>query len=470
MNDKTTVAILAAGLGTRMKSTQAKVLHEAAGDTLLNHVLRAAAHVAAPEQIVVIVGHQAEQVKASVKIAGIRFVEQREQKGTGHALLCAREEVIPEPGSLLILNGDGPLLRPSTLSSLLSLQQSRKGGGCVVTAELTDPTSYGRIVRNTAGDIAAIVEQKSATPDQRQIREVNTGVYLFDSVPFWTHLNELTPDGRTNEFYLTDMVEILTRHGRPIAPFRVADIAEVLGINTRAELAIADRILRERKSNELMLSGVTIENPSSSLIDIDVSVGVDTVIGANVQLRGRTVVGTNCRIGAGSILLDCRVGDNVQILPYVVAENSTIRENSQVGPFTRLRQNADVGPNVHLGNFVELKNTAMGAGAKANHLAYLGDSTVGGATNIGAGTITCNYDGVAKHRTVIDEGVFVGSNSTLVAPLRLGSRSYIAAGSVITDDVEPDALAIGRERQVNKPEWARRRREQAANPKRDGHG
>jgi bifunctional UDP-N-acetylglucosamine pyrophosphorylase/glucosamine-1-phosphate N-acetyltransferase len=415
---------------------------------------------------VIIVGYQAEQVKASVKIAGIRFVEQRKQKGTGHALLCVREEIIPEPGSLLILNGDGPLLRPSTLSRLLSLQESRKGGGCVVTAELTDPTGYGRIVRNTTGDIAAIVEQKSASPTQAQIREINTGVYLFDSVPFWAHLNELIPDNRTGEFYLTDMVEILTRHGRPIAPLLVPDEAEVLGINTRAELAIADRILRERKSHELMLSGVTIENPSSSLIDVEVSVGMDTVIGANVQLRGRTVIGANCQIGAGSILCDCRVGDNVQILPYVVAQNSVIHENAHVGPFTRLRQNAEVGPSVHLGNFVELKNTVMGADAKANHLAYLGDATVGEATNIGAGSITCNYDGVDKHRTQIGDRVFVGSNSTLVAPLRLGSGSYIAAGSVITDDVEPDALALGRERQVNKPEWARRRREESANRKR----
>ncbi len=458
MNQTITVVILAAGLGTRMKSNRAKVLHEAGGDTLLNHVLRAASRVAIPEQIVVVVGHQAEQVQNSVQLPGVRFAEQPQQLGTGHALLCARRLVPTEEGQLLILNGDGPLLTFQTLSDLLHLQESRQEGGCVVTTELADPTGYGRIRRDAQGRIAAIVEQKAANAAELAIREINAGVYLFDARAFWAHVDEMRPDNPAREYYLTDMVQILTKHGCPITPMLVRDETELLGINTRAELAVADRVLRHRKSRELMLSGVTMENPDSTLIDVDVQVGVDTVIGANVQLRGNTTVGTNCRIGVGSILRNCVLDDDVEILSYVVAQDTRIANGAWVGPFARLRQNANVGARVHIGNFVELKNTTMQAGAKANHLAYLGDAAIGSGTNVGAGTITCNYDGVNKHRTEIEEGVFVGSNSTLIAPLRLGAGAYIAAGSVITSDVEPDSLAIARERQETKPGWAKRRR------------
>ena len=458
MNPEVTVVILAAGLGTRMKSSKAKVLHEAAGETLLNLVVRAALKLTGPEQIVVVVGHQADQVKASVPVRGIRFTEQQEQKGTGHALLCARAQAGTNDGLLLILNGDGPLLKLETLQKLIELQQTRGEGGCVVTVKLDDPTGYGRVVRDQRGRIAAIVEQKSASAEQLQIQEINTGVYLFRGDAFWAHVDKIKPDNAAKEYYLTDMIEILTSNGYPISPLLVEDETEVLGINTRAELAVADRILRVRKNYELMLSGVTIENPDSVLIDLDVSVGPETVIGSQVQLRGVTIIGENCKIGAGTILRNCHVGDNVEILPYVVAQDSRIGAGAWVGPFARLRQSAEVGNDAHIGNFVELKNTSMGQGAKANHLAYLGDASVGVATNIGAGTITCNYDGVSKHRTEIGDRVFVGSNSTLVAPLGLGSGSYIAAGSVITEDVEPDALGIGRERQVNKPGWAKKRR------------
>ena len=420
MNQSVTVVILAAGLGTRMRSSRAKVLHEAGGDTLLNHVLRAAAQVTVPEQMVVVVGHQAEQVKASVKLTGVRFAEQREQLGTGHALLCARDQMPSHDGPLLILNGDGPLLTAQTLSNLLTLQETRREGGCVVTTELADPTGYGRIRRDAYGHIEAIVEQKSASAAELAIREINTGVYLFDARAFWSHVHDMQPNNAAHEYYLTDMVQILTRHGHPITPMLVQDETELLGINTRAELAVADRILRARKTHLLMLSGVTIENPDSVLVDVNVLVGIDTVIGAGVQLRGNTTVGANCRIGAGSILRNCAIEDKVEVLPYVVAQDTRIGKAAWVGPFARLRQNANLGAGVHIGNFVELKNTTMEAGAKANHLAYLGDAAVGAGTNIGAGTITCNYDGVNKHRTEIEEGVFVGSNSTLIAPIRLG--------------------------------------------------
>ena len=462
MNNDITAIILAAGLGTRMKSSKAKVLHEAGGDNLLNHVIRAALHVAPAEQIIAVVGHQAEEVRGRVKTPGIRFAVQQEQKGTGHAVLCSRDLLRSRTGMILILNGDGPLLRPETLKRLIDIQAEKGGGGCVVSTEVSDPTGYGRIVRDDVGNIAAIVEQKAATPEQLRIREINTGVYIFDANLLWQHIDEVQPNNPAREYYLTDMVEILTRHGHPVTPVLVKDETELLGINTRVELATADKILRERKNLELMLSGVTIENPSTVLIDVDVAIGQDTVIEAGVQLRGKTSIGSNTRIGAGSILRDCEVADNVEIYPYVVAQDTRIGAGAHVGPFARLRQRAEVAEHVHLGNFVELKNTTMAAGSKANHLAYLGDSIIGARVNVGAGTITCNYDGVNKHKTTIGDGVFVGSNSTLVAPVRLGSGCYVAAGSVITTDVEEDALALARERQTTKPGWAKNRRERKA--------
>jgi bifunctional UDP-N-acetylglucosamine pyrophosphorylase/glucosamine-1-phosphate N-acetyltransferase len=460
MNKNVTVVILAAGLGTRMKSKKAKVLHEAGGDTLLNHIIRAALHVAPAERIVAVIGHQAEQVRASVTEPGIRFAEQKEQHGTGHAVLCARNEAEADSGQLLILNGDGPLLRTETLQRLVKSAQSTPAatGGSIVTTEVADPTGYGRIVRDAQGLVAAIVEQKAATAEQLKIREINPGLYCFDAKLFWKHIGEVTPNNAAKEYYLTDMIEILTRHGHPVAPMIVADESELLGINTRVELATADKILRARKARELMLNGVTIESPETVTVDVGVTVEQDSVIEANVQLRGNTRIGTGCRIGTGSVLRSCQIGDNVLILPYVVAEASTIRSDAHVGPFSRLRMNADAEEGSHIGNFVELKKTKLGRGAKASHLAYLGDATIGAGANIGAGTITCNYDGQKKHQTTIESGAFVGSNSTLVAPVTIGEGAYTAAGSVITKNVSPDALALGRARQEEKPGWARKRR------------
>ncbi|MBV8549667.1 MAG: bifunctional UDP-N-acetylglucosamine diphosphorylase/glucosamine-1-phosphate N-acetyltransferase GlmU [Acidobacteriaceae bacterium] len=459
MKQPVTVVILAAGLGTRMKSNKAKVLHQAGGDTLLNHIIRAALHVAPPEGIVAVVGHQAAQVRESVKVPGIRFAEQSEQKGTGHAVLCAREAVAQNGGQLFILNGDGPLLRSETLAALIRHASEDNLAGALITTEMDDPSGYGRIVRDDHGHIAAIVEQKAASPEQLKIQEVNPGLYCFKAAPFWEHIGEIQPNNAAREYYLTDMVEILRRHGHRVAPFLVPDATELLGINTRVELAVADGILRARKARDLMLSGVTIENPDSVTIDVNVDIQPDTVIEANVQLRGETRIGTGCRIGTGSVLRDCEIADNVTILPYVVADASRIGANSAIGPFSRLRLNADAGADTHIGNFVELKKTRLGAGSKAQHLAYLGDAAIGEGVNIGAGTITCNYDGQKKHPTSIADGVFVGSNSTLVAPLEISEGAYIAAGSVITKPVEADALAIGRAYQVDKPGWAKRRRE-----------
>jgi bifunctional UDP-N-acetylglucosamine pyrophosphorylase/glucosamine-1-phosphate N-acetyltransferase len=457
MTQDITVVILAAGLGTRMRSHKAKVLHEAGGDTLLNHVIRAALQVAPAERIVAVVGHQAEEVRRSVPFPGIGFALQAEQRGTGHAVLCAREAIGTSDGQLMILNGDGPLLRAETVRRLLE-SRSLAEGGSIVTTEVTDPTGYGRIIRNSKGLLAEIVEHKVASADQQKIREINPGVYCFDAPLFWKYIGDVKPNNPAGEYYLTDIVSLLTRAGHDIYPLLVEDETELLGINTRVELAEADRILRKRKTMELMLAGVTIEFPETVTVDGDVEVAADTTLESGVQLRGKTKVGANCRIGAGSILRDCHVADEVKILPYVVAEETTFGRGSHIGPFARFRMQAHVEEEAHVGNFVELKKTRLAKGAKANHLAYLGDATIGARSNIGAGTITCNYDGEKKHQTLIGSGTFVGSNSTLVAPVKLEDGAYIAAGSVITKDVAADALAIGRAYQVEKPGWAARRR------------
>lgn len=456
MKQDLTVIILAAGQGTRMKSKKAKVLHEAGGDTILNHVIRAALTVVHASRVIAVIGHQADRVRESVT-EPIQFALQNEQKGTGHAVLCALPFVEADTEVVMVLNGDGPLIRPETLRALTdTVLKGNKGA--VVTTELDDPSGYGRIVRNQQGGIEAIVEEKSASAEIKLIREINTGVYCFRSV-LWDYLKKIQPTNMAGEYYLTDVVGLMTRNGKAVSPLLVKDSTELLGINTMIELAVADGILRQRKAQELMLSGVTIENPASVTIDTAVKIAPDTVIEANVQLRGNTRVGEGCRIGTGSVLRSCVVEDNVRILPYVVAEASHIGANSFVGPFSRLRLNAYAGEGTHIGNFVELKKTTLGAGSKANHLAYLGDATIGSGVNIGAGSITCNYDGANKHITNIEDGVFVGSNSTLVAPLTIHDGAYVAAGSVITKEVEPDALAIGRSRQSEKLGWAKRRRE-----------
>lgn len=464
MNANVTVVILAAGLGTRMRSQKAKVLHEAGGDTLLNHVLRTAKQVAPPENIVVVVGHQADKVKASVTDSAIRFAVQGEQKGTGHALLCAETEASARDGRLVILNGDGPLVTAATVKGLLE-QSWKTDGGSIVTTVSSDPTGYGRIIRDNAGNVASIVEQKSASTEQLAIREINPGVYCFNAAHFWAHVHLIEPNNPAKEYYLTDMVEILSSHGFPVSPFPVLDETELLGINTRLELSVADRLLRLRKANELMLSGVTMEKPESISVDVEVEIGQDTYLEPGVQLRGQTRIGSGCRIGCGAVLKDCVLADNVVILPYVVADSAKIGSAGVIGPFSRLRLGTETEAEAHIGNFVELKNTTFRRGAKAGHLAYLGDSDIGAGANIGAGTITCNYDGSRKHKTQIGEGAFVGSNSTLVAPVTVGEGAYIAAGSTITKNVEDDSLAIGRAHQIEKEGWAKRRRETALSRK-----
>jgi bifunctional UDP-N-acetylglucosamine pyrophosphorylase / glucosamine-1-phosphate N-acetyltransferase len=465
MTEPISVAILAAGLGTRMKSRKAKVLHEAGGLTLIEHVLRAASAVAQPAGVVVVVGHQAEEVERRIQSYGVRTVPQTEQKGTGHALTVCREALQDRGGLLVVLYGDAPLLSAETLRRLIETHRHSGFVGTVITTELEDPTGYGRVVRSAAAPgpvhVEAIVEQKAATPQQLAIREINSGIYCFDAARVWELIGQIQPNPASGEIYLTDLVEVFLQAGHLVQPFQVEDPSELLGINTRIELAEVDRIFRMRKARALMLAGVTIEKPETVSIDVDVEVGQDTVIEPFVRITGKTMVGPDCRIGMCSILKDAVLGERVQVFPHSSIADSTLGDGAEVGPYARLRMQARVEPGAHGGNFVELKKTRLGAGSKAMHLAYLGDSSVGENANIGAGAITCNYDGRKKHATNIGDGAFVGSNSTLVAPVDVGAGSYIAAGSVITERVPEDALALGRSRQVVKENWARRRREKS---------
>ena len=459
MDIPVTVVILAAGLGTRMKSRRAKVLHQAGGRTLVEHVVRTAAEITTPDRIYVVVGHQAEQVRAALAPLGVAFVHQQEQKGTGHAVKVGREALAGLGGLLVILYGDCPLVTASTLRRLVETEKYSGAAGTILTAIMEDPTGYGRVIRDAEGQVKRVVEQKAGTPEELAVREANMGLYCYRSTPFWSHIDEIQPNNPARELYLTDMVEILSSAGCKMQTMVIDDPREVLGINDRVELAMVDRLLRDRKTRQLMLDGVTIEKPETVSIDSDVRIGMDTIIEPFAQVRGKTVIGENCRIGAGSIITDSDLADEVEIGAYTIVGTSRLARGVHAGPYARLRMENQVEEGAHIGNFVELKKTRLGAGAKAMHLAYLGDSTIGTDVNIGAGTITCNYDGIAKHPTRIGDGAFVGSNSTLVAPVEIGAGSYLAAGSVITDAVPPDALALGRSRQVVKEGWARTRRE-----------
>ena len=459
MDTRVTVAILAAGLGTRMKSRKAKVLHEAGGKTLIEHTVDTALELALPERVFVVVGHQSDEVQKAVAGRGVGFIQQTDQKGTGHALMIGRNSLAQLAGLLVVYYGDCPLIPASVLHAMIESQKKSQAAATIVTAELDDPTGYGRVIRDPAGHVRAVVEQRAGTPEQLAIREANVGIYCFRADLFWKHVDQLQPNNPAREYYLTDMVEVLIRSGHTIDAFRAQNPSQLLGINNRIELAAADRAFRERKVRDLMLAGVTVRKPETVTVDDQVSIGIDTVIEPFAQILGRTVIGEGCRIGSCAIVRDSQLADGVEVGAFTIIGSSRVGAGAQVGPYARLRMDNDVAPGAHIGNFVELKKTRIGAGSKAMHLAYLGDSVIGEDVNIGAGTITCNFDGRKKHRTAIGSHSFVGSNSTLVAPVEIGDGSYLAAGSVITDPVPSDALALGRARQVIKEGWARKRRE-----------
>jgi bifunctional UDP-N-acetylglucosamine pyrophosphorylase/glucosamine-1-phosphate N-acetyltransferase len=366
---------------------------------------------------------------------------------------------------LIVMPGDAPLLRPQTLAALLDTHRRGDAAATILSAELTDPTDYGRIIRDSEGRVQAIVEEKSATPEQRAIREINTGFYAFSLAKLWPSLAALRPENAHKELYLTDVIGLLRQRNERVLAEIAPDSNEILGCNTRAHLADADRIFRARNAAALMDAGVTIYLPETVVIDPEVNAGPDTIIEPGVQLLGTTRIGARCKIGAACILKDTRIDDDVTIHAHSILESARIARGSAVGPFARLRPGADLRPDVHVGNFVEVKNAVLHEGVKAGHLTYLGDASIGRETNIGAGTITCNYDGVQKHKTTIGERVFIGSDSALVAPVRIGSGAYVAAGSIITDNVPSDALAIARGRQANKKGWAKAKRAEMARAK-----
>lgn len=453
------VVILAAGKGTRMKSSRPKVLHELAGRPIIEHVLRTVDGLHANASVVVI-GHGADAVRSS--LAGrpaLQFAVQSPQLGTGHALLQAEQALSGKAGTLLLIYGDVPLLQTNTLTRLVEHHRANKASATVLTMELAEPYGYGRIVRDKKGQIMRIVEERDASGEHRKIREVNSGIYAFDLKPLFRSLHELAADNSQGEYYLTDLIAIYRREKRKVETLELESPDELRGVNSRMDLAELGSTLRARKNREVMLAGATLEDPATTYIDLDVTVGPDTIVGPGVILKGQTTIGEGCEIQAGCRLTNVQVGNRVVVLDHSVLTDSRVSNGARIGPMAHIRPLSEVGENAHVGNFVELKKTVLGRGSKANHLAYLGDTTIGQAANIGAGTITCNYDGVDKHPTVIEDGAFIGSDSQLIAPVKIGAGAYVAAGSSITKDVPANGLGVARARQQNHEGWAAARRE-----------
>jgi len=464
-NESFGVAIMAAGKGTRLKSKRPKVLHEIGGQALLLHVIAAAKAIAPPEKIYCIVGHEADRVKAAVAGAGVQvaFVEQPEQRGTGHALQMLKADIElsgrTPPEHLLVLSGDAPLIQPETLEALCAFHLREKAAMTILTAVPGDPTGYGRVLRSAnSAEVVGIVEQKALKPDQLGEPEINSGIYCFRTSALFAHLDFLTTANAHGEYYLTDVAALLVNAGERVVALQADSVDEVLGANTIAEMMHLDAAMRNATAQRLMTEGVTIFRPETCVIDAQVEVGADTVIEPYVQLLGATKIGTDCRIRSYSVVQSSTLGAGVLVRNGCVLDGASVSDGALLGPYAHLRPGSIIGEAAHIGNFVETKNTRVGKGSKANHLSYLGDAVIGDGANVGAGAITCNYDGVNKHTTTIGDGVFVGSDATLVAPLTVGEGAYIAAGSCITEDVPAGALALGRSRQTNKPGWVAARK------------
>jgi len=440
------VLILAAGLGTRMKSQRAKVLHQIGGLPLIAYVCRAAESLN-PDRIFVVVGHQAAEVtKAVEKEVGSlgELVTQEQQRGTADAVMSARSQLENRNSLLVILSGDVPLLKQETLEGFIAEHRSRGAACSILSVQVENPTGYGRIVRDSNEGFAHIVEQRDATEDERKIREINSGIYCFDSAKLFAALDRVKPTNDQGEYYLTDVAEILLAQGEKVNVHLHGDAREVSGINTRAELAEFENLLRRNTVRKLMLEGgVTFLDPSRTYISASARLGQDCVIYPDVAIEGDSVIGTGCEIHSGAKITNSRLGDNVLIKNHCVIVDSTIESNCAVGPFAHLRLNTTIEEGAVVGNFVEVKKSRLGRGSKSMHLTYLGDATVGQNTNIGAGTVTCNYDGKDKHPTVIEDNVRIGSDTMLVAPVTVGRGSVTAAGSVVTEDVPPDTLVAG---------------------------
>lgn len=456
------VVILAAGKGTRMKSATPKVLHHLAGLSLIEHVLRTVDQLPVSTKILV-VGHGADDVREALKgRTDLRYVVQSPQLGTGHALQQAQPVLTGLTGNVLLLYADVPLLESGTLARLVEAHRTKRAAATVLTAELDDPYGYGRIVRDAKGIITRIVEERDASSEHRAIKEINSGIYVFSLGPLFENLHNLAADNAQGEYYLTDLVAMYRQQDKRVETLCLDSADQLRGVNSRQDLAELSALIRQRKNRSLMVNGVTLEDPATTYVDLDVTVGADTILGPGVRLEGRTTIGDRCRIHAGSRLTNATVEDNVTVLDYCVIVDSTIGTGAAVGPMAHIRPDSVLGPGARVGNFVELKKTSLGRGSKANHLAYLGDATIGDGVNIGAGTITCNYDGEKKHKTIIEDGVFIGSDSQLVAPVTVGKDAYVGAGSSITGDVPAGSLAIARSKQVIKEGWAARRKAERA--------
>jgi bifunctional UDP-N-acetylglucosamine pyrophosphorylase/glucosamine-1-phosphate N-acetyltransferase len=452
--------ILAAGQGTRMKSQLPKVLHEVAGEPMLAHVIKGAGRLGA-EPIVVVIGHGADQVRAACTAPGVTFALQAEQLGTGHALQCAAPALAGFSGDLLLLCGDVPLLRAETLQELLEHHRAEQATVTVLTAILDNPHGYGRIIRS-AGGVEKIVEEKDATPAERAVGEINTGIYLLAAPRVFALLAGLTTDNAQGEYYLTDVVAAARAAGERVAALAAAAAEESMGINDRVQLATAGAALRTRINTAHMRAGVTLVDPAATYIDPEVSIGADSVLHPGVHLRGRTVIGSACVLEPGVVVTDCTLADRVHVKAGSVLTEASVGADTDIGPMAHLRPGTVLAGHNKIGNFVETKQASIGSGSKASHLTYLGDAQIGADVNIGCGTITCNYDGVNKHVTVIEDAVFVGSDVQLVAPVRVGRGSLIGAGSTITKDVPADALAISRAEQKTIEGWAARKRAKKA--------
>lgn len=450
-----TAVILAAGKGTRMKSSRPKVLHQVCGRYMLEHVLYAAREAGANQQIVV-VGYQGETIKQEINFP-VEYVNQYEQLGTGHAVMQAKEKLKNFGGSLLVLCGDTPMLTAETLRHLWHAHQEEKAAATILTAILPDATGYGRIVRQESGSVCKIVEQRDATVEEKKIKEINTGTYCFDGTCLLEALDQLTPENDQGEYYLTDVIEIFVREGLKVQAFPASDPIEVKGVNNRVQLAESEVVLRERICKKLMLQGVTIMDPACTYIDMNVKVGQDTIIYPGVLLEGQTEIGKECIIGPQTRIVDSIIGDGVEIMQSFIRQ-AQIGSHNIIGPYAYVRPETQTAEAVKIGGFVEVKKSSIGKGSKVPHLSYVGDTKIGENVNIGAGTIVCNYDGKAKHQTLVEDGAFIGSNSNLVAPVVVGKNAVTAAGSTITENVPGEALGIARNRQTNIEDWVKRRK------------
>ena len=455
---------MAAGKGTRLNSKRPKVLHEVGGRALLLHVIAAAKTLVPAKEIYCIVGHGAERVRAAVATTGVSFVPQPDQRGTGHAMQVLKVWLelsgAPLPKHLLVLSGDVPLIRPETLSALCELHLKERAAMSILTAVPENPTGYGRVLRLTAGqpEVLAIVEQKALTPAQLATREINSGIYCFETAALFSKLDLLCTDNAHGELYLTDVAALLVADGQRVVALQAESVDEVLGANTIAEVMHLDATMRAANARRLMAQGVTIYRPDTCVIDAEVSIGPDTVIEPYVQLLGATRIGSECRIRSYSVIQHSVLGNCVIVRNGCILDRAEVGDGAVLGPYAHLRPESRIGEMAHVGNFCETKKTTLGRGSKANHLTYLGDAVIGAGVNVGAGVITCNYDGARKHTTTIGDGVFVGSDCTLVAPVSIGDGAYVGAGSCITHPVPAGALAIGRAHQVTKEGWVAARR------------